>query len=206
MSPQTIRPLPDPQATPAMDESPRCWPHAELTDEQALAIGTLMVKTWPRPEKDAAFRARQMQSLAAMPCPSPATSSRSLVICEGDRVVAHASMQPREIETSRGKLWVLGLAGVCTDPTVRGHGLGKRIARAALGMIDDGLVEFSLFQTSHEVRPFYERLGCCLVENPITDSTAQDPSACPFWDDVVMRYPAAGDWPEGEIDLLGKGY
>lgn len=189
-----------------MDHSPRCWPHAELTGEQALAIGQLMAATWPRPGKDAAYRAGRLEQLAGTPCPSPQASSRSFVLCDGDRVVAHASMQPRRIVTGAGPLWVLGLAGVCTDPGRRGQGLGKRIVQAALGMIDRRVAEFSLFQTSDPVRPFYERLGACLADNAITDSTAADPAACPFWDDVVMRYPSGAGWPEGPIDLAGPGY
>ncbi|MEN1680169.1 MAG: GNAT family N-acetyltransferase [Planctomycetota bacterium] len=189
-----------------MDESPRCWTHHDLSDEQATAIAELMVATWPNPDKDVAVRAQVMQSLGAMPCPSEAASSRSFVLCDGGKVVAHASMQPREIETQSGMLWVLGLAGVCADASLRGKGLGKRIVQAALAMIDDGLAPFSLFQTSREVRPFYERLGACLVENPIVDSTADDPQSCPFWDNVAMRYPATDGWPQGTIDLRGPGY
>jgi hypothetical protein len=44
------------------------------------------------------------------------------------------------------------------------------------------------------------------VTNPIVDSLAADPSVNPFWDEVVMRYPAVKHWPEGEIDLRGPGF
>jgi hypothetical protein len=78
--------------------------------------------------------------------------------------------------------------------------------RAIFDLVDHGPFEHSLFQTSHQVRPFYEKLGAGLVTNPIVDSLAADPSVNPFWDEVVMRYPAVKHWPEGEIDLRGPGF
>ncbi|MEM6798422.1 MAG: GNAT family N-acetyltransferase [Planctomycetota bacterium] len=189
-----------------MDEAPRCCLHRELTDEQALAIGALMASTWPKPEKDAAYRAASLIRKGIEKPRRPELASRSFFLCDGDRVVAHAAMQPRELATEAGPLWVLGLGAVCTDGERRGEGLGARIVEAALAMVDDGLAPFSLFQTSHAVRPFYEKLGCCLVENRIINSEADDPEANPFWDEVAMRYPAGPGWPDGVIDLRGPGY
>ena len=73
-------------------------------------------------------------------------------------------------------------------------------------LVDHGPFAHSLFQTSHEVRPFYEKLGAGLVTNRIVNSLADDPTENPFWDEVVMRYPAAKHWPAGEIDLRGPGW
>ena len=75
-----------------------------------------------------------------------------------------------------------------------------------LGSIERGIFPFSLFQTSHKVRPFYEKLGATLVTNRIVDSLGDDPMASPFWDEVALRYPKDRPWPEGEIDLRGPGY
>ncbi|MEM8864162.1 MAG: GNAT family N-acetyltransferase [Planctomycetota bacterium] len=189
-----------------MEDSPHCLLHCELADEQALAIGRLMASTWPKPGKDAAIRAASLIKLGADAHGPEALASRSFVVLDGTKVIAHAAMQPRELQTTAGPLWVMGLGAVCTDGAYRGQGLGTTIVKAAFEMIDAGVAQHSLFQTSHEVRPFYEKLGSCLVENRIVDSTADDPAANPFWDDVVMRYPAEADWPEGEIDLRGPGY
>jgi len=56
------------------------------------------------------------------------------------------------------------------------------------------------------VRPFYEKLGACLVTNRIFNSLGNDPEKNPFWDEIAMRYPAAKHWPAGQIDLRGPGY
>lgn len=71
---------------------------------------------------------------------------------------------------------------------------------------NDGTSGWSLFQTSQKVRPFCEKPGCTLAENPIVNSLADDRTARPFWDEVAMRYPSREGWPAGQIDLRGPGY
>ncbi len=165
-----------------------------------------MASTWPKPEKDAAYRAASLLKLGAERSQPTELASRSFYLRDGDIVIAHAAMQPREIHTESGDLWVLGLGAVCSDPDRRGQGLGARVVRAAFSMVDQELASFSLFQTSFEVRPFYEKLGACVVENRVFNSHGENPEGNPFWDQVVMRYPASPGWPAGPIDLRGPGY
>jgi len=131
---------------------------------------------------------------------------RSAIVRDGPRVIAHAAVWPRTIGTSEGDITVLALAQVCSDPDRRGERLGQAVVRAVFDLVDHGPFAHSLFQTSHRVRPFYEKLGACLVTNRIVNSLSETPYANPFWDEVVMRYPAAKRWPEGDIDLCGPGY
>ena len=77
--------------------------------------------------------------------------------------------------------------------------------RAAFHTVDEGSFPVSLFQTSFGVQAFYEKIGACLVSNPVVNSLGDTPGN-PFWDDVAMRYPASAEWPEGTIDLRGPGY
>ncbi len=121
-------------------------------------------------------------------------------------MIAHAAALPRTIGTSEGELTVLGLAHVATDPDERGRKLGQAVVRAAFELVDHGPYSHALFQTSNSVRPFYEKLGAGAVTNRIVNSLADDPAKNPFWDEVVMRYPAAKHWPTGEIDLRGPGW
>ncbi|MEM8782259.1 MAG: GNAT family N-acetyltransferase [Planctomycetota bacterium] len=123
--------------------------------------------------------------------------------------VAVANTLRRTIHTPTGPVAVLGLAGVASDPTVRGGGFGKAVVRDAFARLDEEAVPHCLFQTG-AARGFYEKLGATLVTNrfvnrAIADPEA-DPEASPWFDDCVMRYPAEAPWPDGVIDLNGPSY
>jgi predicted N-acetyltransferase YhbS len=131
---------------------------------------------------------------------------RSLVIVEEGRVVAHAALLPRTVGTDHRDLYIGGLARVCTDAAMRGRGLGEQVVRAAFGLVDAGEFDYAVFQTNRSVQGFYEKLGAVLVDNRIINSLAAEPTASPFWDEIVMRYPGDDRWPSGTIDLRGPGY
>jgi predicted N-acetyltransferase YhbS len=177
-----------------------------IREADARAISELIVSIWPKPgrtvENYAAAMLHQWKDYHGPEAEHP----RSFVVREAGRVVAHASADPRTIGTSAGEMQVLALARVCTDPSVRGKRLGDGLVRAAFALVDDGTFPFSLFQTSEEVCPFYERLGAIVVDNRFVNSLAADPKANPFWAEFAMRYPSTGDWPTGEIDLRGPGW
>lgn len=184
----------------------------EMTSEQALAIGELLAKVWVKPEKDAAYRAEQLLARAREYAGSSEKGAaekvpRSLVILDDQKVIAHALVFERIVETESGPMSVLALALVGTDTEYRGQGLGAKIVRAAFDLVDQGLFATSLFQTSDKVAPFYEGLGACKIENAVVNShDVENPTKNPFADALQMRYPATADWPTGTIDLCGSGY
>ncbi len=181
-------------------------PLRSISEAKALEIGELLARVWQKPEKDARFRADQLLDAGRFADPAALVPPTSCVVYDGPRVVGHAMIQQRNVRIGGAPFAVVALSKVCSDPERRGQGIGPAAARAAFAPIDAGVISFALFQTSHAVRPFYERLGACLVEQRIYNSLAEDPAARPFWDEVVMRYPSTGDWPAGEIDLMGPGY
>ena len=179
-----------------------------LTDAKAQAIAELIVKIWPKPDVTVEMRkARGVEMLCDYAGPHE-QRPRAFVVWQDDRVIAHAAFVTRTIGTEQGELTIAGLARVCTDPESRGMGLGPMVVRPVFDLVDEGVFPFSLFQTSREVQPFYERLGCCEIDNPIINSFAEveDEEKSPFKDAVAMRYPSSGKWPTGEIDLRGPGY
>jgi GNAT superfamily N-acetyltransferase len=182
------------------------WDARSFTPDQARIIGELLAAVWPKPNVTAADRAENLLALGRDYQGPDAQAPRSYVYIEDGKLLAHSALIPRAIGASAGLITVGGLARVCTKPSARGRGLGELIARAALSAVDSGDFPFALFQTTHKVRPFYEKLGATTVDNPIVNSLADDPNANPFWDEVVMRYPADADWPRGVIDLRGPGY
>lgn len=175
-----------------------------LTEAEALPAAELLVKVFPRRKLDErlALFVNQWRDYRGPEAVFP----RSVIIREGGRVIAHAGASPRTIGTSEGDLTILGLERVAVDPLERGRKLGQAVVRAAFDLVDHGPFSHALFQTSHQVRPFYEKLGAGVVTNRIVNSLADDPTKNPFWDEVVMRYPAAKHWPPGEIDLRGPGF
>jgi len=177
-----------------------------MTESDARAIGELLEVVWPNPEKPLPYRMQQMLDMGQGHCATEEQAPRSFVIREDDRVIAHAAVIPRTIGTSAGDMTIAGLLRVCAAPEERGRGLGEKIVRPVFDLVDTGVFPFALFQTSPEVKPFYEKLGACEIQNRMVNSLGEDPEASPFWDRVVMRYPTSGAWPEGEIDLRGPGY
>ncbi|HEY4233907.1 MAG TPA: GNAT family N-acetyltransferase [Lacipirellulaceae bacterium] len=177
-----------------------------IIDTDARAIAELLVRVWPRPEKTVETRTADLMNYWKDYRGPEAEFPRALVIRENGRVIAHAAALPRTIGTSAGDITIMALAQVCSDPDLRGRGLGDAVVRAAFDTVDHGPFTQSLFQTSYKVQPFYEKLGACLVTNRIVNSLGEDPAKNPFWDEIVMRYPAAKPWPTGDIDLRGPGY
>ena len=177
-----------------------------MTVAEARPLAELICKVWPRPNKTVETRITELIEPWKDYRGPDAQHPRSIVVREAGRVIAHAAADPRTIGTSQGELTIVALGKVCTDPAERGRKLGAAVVRGVFQLVDDGTFPWSLFQTCHNVRPFYEKLGCTLAKNPIVNSLADDPTANPFWDEVAMRYPAGGDWPAGQIDLRGPGY
>ena len=124
-------------------------------------------------------------------------------------LLANAATLTRRIATSRGELTVRGLLDVATDPATRGQGLrlGQRVVRAAWAALEhDPSLHCCLFQTD-EARGFYEKLGARVVSNRFVNKLDPvEPEASPFEEPVVMIYPAAAAWPDGEVDLRGPGW
>lgn len=182
-----------------------------LSEADLRSIAELLVATWPHPEKTVAFRIEQQKELCRQFADSNNRFPLSLLVRDGERVIAHACLIPRRIGTSAGEILVAGLAKVCTDSTCRKKGLGATLVRAVFEIVDKKEAKlkdfcFALFQTTDEVRPFYEKIGACTVDNPVVNSQGDHPNASPFSDSVIMRYPAGEGWPTGEIDLQGPGY
>jgi len=180
---------------------------SRISGDEALAVGELLAKVFPKPDKGPVERALQLKRIGEDYVGPAEQGPTSHIILQEDRVVAHAVTFGRTIGVVTGDLTVMALAYVATDPDCRGQGLGAAVTHAAFSRVEEGEFPFALFQTSFKVQPFYEQIGCQLVENRIYNSlSADDPRANPFWDDVVMRYPAGDDWPTGDIDLRGRGW
>lgn len=180
---------------------------SEMTRADAVAIGELLVRVWPKLGVTPESRADVLQTDRGDATVPAGLESRSILIRDGDKVIGHALAFIRTVGTTTGDMMISALGSVCTDPDYRGQRIGEYLVREAWRWVDEGRVPFSLFQTSQLAKKFYDRFGCLLVDNQIIDSTSDDPSRSPFKDDHIVRYPGSGrEWPSGTIDLRGPGY
>jgi predicted GNAT family N-acyltransferase len=178
----------------------------DINEADARRVATLMCAIWPKPGRTVDSFTHDLLTKERDYAGPEEQYPRLFVIHEAGRLLACASAVARTLGTSRGPITVLALSRVCTDPHARGQGLGQAVVRAAFDLVDRRTFPFSLFQTSPEVRPFYEKLGCVSVDNRFINSLADDPAANPFWNPEIMRYAAAPGWPAGQIDLCGPGW
>jgi predicted N-acetyltransferase YhbS len=179
---------------------------ADLPADVARGVAALQSRIWPNPDRTEESLVRGYAETGAAHTGTEDLSPAHYVVLEDDRVVATAQTFPRTVVTQGGERTVLALAAVCTDPASRRKGLGAAVVRAAFARVDKGLFPLCLFQTTSEVRPFYEKLGARAVDNRFVDSIADDPEANPLWDPEPMIYPAAADWPDGTVDLRGGAW
>jgi predicted N-acetyltransferase YhbS len=177
-----------------------------LSERDARAIAELVVAVWPKPGRTADSLAAEMVEQWRAYAGPEEQHPRSYVVREGERVIAHASFDPRTISAGDEEMTIHALARVCSDPAMRGRHLGQAVVRAAFAPVDQGAFPFSLFQTGEKVAPFYERLGAIRIGNRFVNSKVKNPNANPWWDTAIMRYPSGPGWPEGEIDLRGPGW
>jgi len=177
-----------------------------ISEADARVVAELLVAIWPKIGRTVESRKEEMLTRWRNYAGPEEQHPRSFIVREGGRVIAHAGFEPRTIGMSEGELTVLALARVCTDPAARGRRLGQAVVRATFDLVDRGVFPFALFQTTDDVRPFYERLGAVRIHNRFVNSLAEDPTADPWWNPVIMRYPDGPGWPGGEIDLRGPGF
>ena len=183
-----------------------CLDARTISDDDALAIALLLVKVWPKKEKPLEVRLREVLAKGKSYSGPEEQAPRFFLIRHQGQVIANAAILSRTITTTAGPMTIAGLALVCSDPDFRGQGLGAVVTKTVFALVDEGMFDSSLFQTSVEVQPFYEKLGACVIHNRIVNSLGENPKTSPFEDRVIMRYPSSSAWPEGEIDLRGPGY
>jgi GNAT superfamily N-acetyltransferase len=179
-----------------------------MTHEFARAAIRLDVEAWPQTQRDAAVESAHISHLYKEYRGDHRLEPRWIALRLDGRLVAEAATEPRVIRSGYRCIDVMALSTVCVDSRFRGRGFGATVVKAAFHRIDVGDFAFALWQTSLNLRSFYERLGASEVTNRFINSQSEtDPAASPWWDDIPMRYPSASaDWPDGLIDLQGPAF
>ncbi len=174
-------------------------PNAEVADSLALEALALEYATWQEKPATELSEAEQITRYRKR------SEGRQAFFAYDKKLLGYAEIFPRTIYTETGSLQVMGLGSVCVDMANRGLGLGRQIVEACFKAVDQSSVDVCLFQTG--VPGFYEKLNCQLVRNRFVNKRdTENTEKNPFWDDYTMIYPASYHWPNGTIDLNGKGY
>lgn len=177
----------------------------ELTREIAEPIGVLCARSFKDSKRSLEERVNEMLSFNGSQEPEH-TTGRRYVIWKGRNVIAHARTFVRQLFVGDEPLSVLALAAVCSDPDMRGQGLGVLVTKAAFQRVNQpGWPQVSLFQTP--VPDFYKKLDCRLVENQFVNRrNIADPNANPWRDPHVMIYPSVFAWQTEVVDMNGPDY
>lgn len=172
----------------------------ELSDKEILTIEKLIFTTWPPPDGQVMSDKALLEDFHKRP-----PGKTSYLLQKNEDLVGYAETFLREIHTEKGPLLVNGLGAVCVSKKYRGQGLGAKIVQYIFEKIALSKVPICLFQTA--VPGFYERLNCKQIKNTFFNSSnRKNPEDDPFWDPFRMVFPVDYDWPEGKIDLNGKGF
>lgn len=171
-----------------------------LSREEILDVEQLIKATWPDP-KVPTFTEEELLLDFKQRC-----SGRTCYLFrQQDVLMGYAETFPRQIESEQGSIHCIALATVCVRDEQRGRGIGAQIVEYIFQRIPVENSGVCLFQTG--VPEFYEKLNCKRIDNQIINSlNKENPTANPFWDPYVMIYPKTYQWPEGTIDLKGKGF
>lgn len=171
-----------------------------LSRDEILRIEQLVKATWPDP-KISSFTDDDL----LLDFKQRSSGRTSYLFYEQDMFVGYAETFPRSIETTQGPIDCLALATVCVKNEQRGKGIGAQIVQHIFQCIPSGDTRVCLFQTG--VPEFYEKLNCKRIDNQFINSNNEtNPDANPFWDPYVMIYPKSFNWPQGSVDLRGKGF
>ncbi|MFI5519809.1 GNAT family N-acetyltransferase [Streptomyces platensis] len=119
----------------------------------------------------------------------PALRPVSMLLVEGDTVLAALDILAKEIMHTGERYRAAGLSTVVTRGTARGKGHGRRLvtaARAAMATMD---LDIGLFTCDRPLQPFYESAGWQWLPGAVLiGGTPQDPfpSDRPGFDKVTM--------------------
>ncbi|HEX6844530.1 MAG TPA: GNAT family N-acetyltransferase [Actinomycetota bacterium] len=102
---------------------------------------------------------------------------------EGGRILAHASVVPRELRAGGARLRTGYVEAVATWPAAQGRGLGTAVMRAANDLVR---ADFELGALATEHLGFYARLGWETWRGPLSVRTADGEVRTPEEDGYVM--------------------
>ena len=117
----------------------------------------------------------------------PALRPVSMLLIEGDRVLAALDILSKDITHGGRRYAASGLSTVVTDPVERGKGFGRRLVLAARDAIRDSGADLGVFTCDRHLQAFYESAGWqTLVDTVLVGGTVDAPFPSDRFDKVTM--------------------
>ncbi len=111
----------------------------------------------------------------------------SMLLVEGDRVLAALDILSKEIAHRGERYAVSGLSTVVTDVVERGKGYGRHLVLAARDAIRDGGADLGIFTCDRPLQTFYESAGWqTLVDAVLIGGTPDAPFPSDQFDKVTV--------------------
>ncbi|MFJ2777360.1 GNAT family N-acetyltransferase [Kitasatospora sp. NPDC087315] len=123
-------------------------PEAEVPGELKLQVAELQDQAWPGPPAP-----------STVPVHDPALRPLSMLLLDGDRVVAALDVLSKQLAHAGRTYAASGLSGVVTDRARRGWGHGRHLVSAARAAVRESGADLALFTCDRGLQGFYESAG-----------------------------------------------
>jgi GNAT superfamily N-acetyltransferase len=131
----------------------------------------------------------------------------TVLVQEGETVIAHAGIADRTIRAGEQWLRVAGVQNVCVLPEFRGCGWMRSVMAVVAEEANQRGYDAGLLFCTLEVARRYQRLGWHLVSRPVTriDEHGQ-PQPLPQGNHILFCPLRLADLPPGILDLQGNDW
>ncbi|MGW2157770.1 GNAT family N-acetyltransferase [Nonomuraea sp. NPDC001699] len=159
----------------------RSFPEPDIPLELLAQLRDLQREAWP----GHSFPAPD----GGGPSHDPALAPRSMILLDGDTVVAALDILSKPLTHAGHRFRAAGLSTVVTRKAARGRGHGRHLVTAAHEAIADAGFDLALFTCDRPLQGFYESAGWSAIPGAVLvggTPQAPFPSDQPGFDKVTM--------------------
>ena len=151
------------------------WPEAQVPAELRVQVWDLQQQAWPSEDPDPGVSH------------DPALRPWSMLLLDGDRVLAALDLLSKEIVHAGQRFQTSGLSTVVTDRAYHGRGHGRQLVAAAREEIRRRGADVGIFTCDRPLQAFYESAGWSLLPGAVLiGGTPEHPFPSDQFDKVTM--------------------
>ncbi len=167
----------------------------EITEKLSSAIRKTLAICFPH-HKDEFSKTHYLSDLKPL---------FSVIIEDGNDVVAYVGVIDRTIKVGGKKYRVAGVQNIGVLPKYRGRQLSDAVLKAAMKEAQIQRFDFGLLFTQEKIKKVYARNGWLQIKNRKFIRTEDSINIEMPTESIKMYYPlAVKDFPPGDVDLLGN--